>query len=703
MRQFQGWLNQNSYLILGLLLILFIALFSAIQGVESKKHTNYLDLLRQIRIEGSTYNTEMTRIRFQVHSDYDELLAASRRIYHLTNQLETPPSYLSQIYKTAIRHLVVQLKIQFEQKHQRSSRFQSAKALYNNSVHYIPTLHEEIEHLADVHPEIKLYEQLYHLTEDLLTHISDINHQQDDILTRVHQYRQQLLLESLPPEQHQLAHSALRHIEIIFTALPTFESHLDEVISDETLETISRLRDIYLGGYRALQTRIQVATNLLALFTFALFIALLLAVLNLRKASQNLALINRDLEHRVIERTTALAESKEYAERITESMSEALLVTDTQLQILSCNLATEILSGSSEKRLIHTALSDWLELPQTDSAFTGIETRLTTADGRLIPVELSCAILHSADGKPFRHTYLLHDLRQRKQAEQQQQFLAYQSGIAEMGVTVMHNIGNIITRITGNIELGRQGSSLIIKATEGLARLSDQRQEQLDEAFHQEDLKKLHTVALEALDTTRKSGEVLENICHQKIGVPLNSMNEEIQQIGSLIRLHQTKVDSKIFINQFDLRTLIDDVVTAADDSITQQKIEVTIQCDPALSEITLPRHQLQQMLDHLLQNSIESIALRSSVDGNAPSGAILINGNNNNDRWSLEIQDNGVGLAPEKIDTLFNLGTTTKQGRSGYGLHAVGNFVQRHGGEIHLESEGHLKGALIRATFPSA
>jgi len=487
----------------------------------------------------------------------------------------------------------------------------------------------------------------------------------------------------------------------VITTLPIFVAHLEEATSDEMLQTISRTREIYLSGYRVLQRRVQVATNLLTLFTLALFMVLLLAVFNLRRAHVELEQTNLGLEHRVNERTAALAESKEYAENITHSMSEALLVTDQDHHILSCNLAAEQLIGDREPALIGTALSQWVDLPECSGTFSGKEGILTNKSHQPIPVELSCTKLHTVEETQHRYTYLLHDLRHRRHAEQQQQFLAYQSGIAEMGVTVMHNIGNIITSLSGKVELARQGNDLILKIAKGV-RLFPRQQELINntpgQTHHSQPLEN-HQKTAEVME---KSGETIEQLCHDKVAAPLNGLLGDIQRIGDLIRLHQTKIDSEPVQSGFDLNALVTDVIALADSAIQQHQITTAIECDPMLTHLLLPRHLFQQMLTHLLQNSIESIAQRQMNDPAAPKGAITIQGRiMDNNQWNLQLIDNGKGIEQDKIEKLFGLGQSTKQGRSGYGLHAVGNFVQSQKGSIELQSEGVNQGASVSLTFP--
>ncbi|MGH7830034.1 MAG: ATP-binding protein, partial [Candidatus Binatia bacterium] len=68
-----------------------------------------------------------------------------------------------------------------------------------------------------------------------------------------------------------------------------------------------------------------------------------------------------------------------------------------------------------------------------------------------------------------------------------------------------------------------------------------------------------------------------------------------------------------------------------------------------------------------------------------------------------IEIRDSGVGIAPENLPKIFNLGFTTRafEGGTGEGLHSVKQTVERiHGGRVEVESELDV-GTLFRLYLP--
>ncbi len=691
------WLRDNGYLIIGLLLLLFGGLFSAIQGVESRLHTDYLELLRQLRQQDNHYNMELYRVRFQDKRDFDTLLTVDRRIGQLLDHLQSPPNYLDTAYALGIENLVHQLLGEFEEKREHTSRFKSAKALYNNSIRYLPLLHDQVDHLKTVHNS-SLVDDVYHLTEEMLAYISDhsriqVERQNRAFIEEIDHYRSQLQRGQEPDSEIlQIITALLRHIELIITTVPAIEYHLIEASSSGSAEAITRLHDLYLSGYRKLQEKIQHATNLLLLFTLTLFAALLYAVFNLRRTQQQLEEVNRDLESRVTQRTTALNNAKEYAEKVTQSMSEALLVTDTHGEILSCNPAAESLIGVEPNTLAATNLRQWIGAPINNPDYHSGETTLTDSRQQEIPINVSRSALHGTDQSIYGYTYVVLDLRERIHAEQQQQYLAFQSGIAEMGVTVMHNIGNIMTGMTGSIELARQGAEMV-KRTAGALNIFLQQLQRSSEDRTTDNRRTTEVVT--------KTAMLLETVTEEKLLTPLENIREQLKNIGDLIRLHENEFQpERPTGSNYNLRALIDDVIHCCSASSVQSEITLYNEVPESLTLKHLPRNQLHQTLSHLLDNSIEAIQQRQADTQEHFDAAITFRTGTTGEYWYLEVEDNGCGIDDAISSQIFNFGFSTKEDRSGYGLHAAGNFIQGNRGRIELRKGHGNWGTVIRALF---
>ncbi len=95
-----------------------------------------------------------------------------------------------------------------------------------------------------------------------------------------------------------------------------------------------------------------------------------------------------------------------------------------------------------------------------------------------------------------------------------------------------------------------------------------------------------------------------------------------------------------------------------------------------------------KNMLSTILRNLIAN-AIKYSYR----KGEIHISVKENKENWNVSIEDNGVGISPERIKKLFQIGTkvsslgTEKEEGTGLGLLIVREFINRLGENIQVKS----------------
>ncbi|PSP27495.1 hypothetical protein BRC65_05485 [Halobacteriales archaeon QH_2_65_14] len=123
---------------------------------------------------------------------------------------------------------------------------------------------------------------------------------------------------------------------------------------------------------------------------------------------------------------------------------------------------------------------------------------------------------------------------------------------------------------------------------------------------------------------------------------------------------------------------------------------------DAEISAGDLPRvegdhGQLRQLFQNLLDNAIE-------YSGDEPP-RIHVSAERAADRWIVSVRDEGVGIDPSDTDRIFNvfqsLHTPDQQGGTGIGLALCQRIVERHGGDIWVDSEPG-EGSTFSFTLPA-
>jgi two-component system CheB/CheR fusion protein len=106
-------------------------------------------------------------------------------------------------------------------------------------------------------------------------------------------------------------------------------------------------------------------------------------------------------------------------------------------------------------------------------------------------------------------------------------------------------------------------------------------------------------------------------------------------------------------------------------------------------------RLRLQQVVANLVGN-----AIKFTADG----GTIWIKGTSEGQHAVVRVEDDGAGIAPDMLDTIFRMFTQVdgqQQAGLGIGLALVKDIVERHGGTVQAKSDGPGKGSQFTVRLP--
>jgi signal transduction histidine kinase len=114
---------------------------------------------------------------------------------------------------------------------------------------------------------------------------------------------------------------------------------------------------------------------------------------------------------------------------------------------------------------------------------------------------------------------------------------------------------------------------------------------------------------------------------------------------------------------------------------------------EPALPALLMQKRHLSGVLVNLLQNAREAMNGRGEIEISAGYGE--------NDSIRIRIADNGPGIAPDKIDKIFEAYFTTREKGTGLGLAIVKHNTEMYGGTVNVQSELG-KGTQFALEFPA-
>jgi signal transduction histidine kinase len=265
------------------------------------------------------------------------------------------------------------------------------------------------------------------------------------------------------------------------------------------------------------------------------------------------------------------------------------------------------------------------------------------------------------------------------------QLLIFASGPAERDD---HTIYDELSRL--NNELINRERELARKSA-ALERVSAEKSRVVAIAAH--DLRNPLTVIASYADLLKLDAST-ENAYLEEIRRSARFMMELVEEMLDASRVESGRLD-------LDLEDV--DLVDAARHSATINRLraerkEITIDFESEVERalIRADRVKLRQILSNLMVNAIKFSPSRTTV-----TVRVRIDRN----RAVVEVEDRGIGIAAEKIPTIFEpfhtLGPTGTAGErsTGLGLSIVKQLADLHGAEIEVESEKE-RGSSFRVAF---
>ena len=335
--------------------------------------------------------------------------------------------------------------------------------------------------------------------------------------------------------------------------------------------------------------------------------------------------------------------------------------------------------------------SQLVEIKKLHRAFTDMANSLETYN-RYLEERVSQRTLElNEKNLQLRETMRLLDEEKKKQVQQ-----AYNAGIVEHAISVLHNIGNAITPLAVRLQKLHQNKveSQFSSYLQQLCSLLEQHQSDLEDFFCSSRgqqflpfLKQLTQTSDQQKEDELKSMDV---------------MAHQLDHITEIIALQQKYATQQSNTEEIQISQVIDDAMEMMKPAFDKRNIIVLEEVQPELPRIQNDPNKLVQIFMNLFKNSIESIdqCLRAPKEGY--QGRVRVGvGTVGVDQLHIYVKDNGQGAEPESLKRAFEFGYSTKKRGSGFGLHDCANFIRFHKGTVELTSEGIGKGATITFTLP--
>ncbi len=181
-------------------------------------------------------------------------------------------------------------------------------------------------------------------------------------------------------------------------------------------------------------------------------------------------------------------------------------------------------------------------------------------------------------------------------------------------------------------------------------------------------------------DSSPFINEILEDIVSQSMRVK--------KIVGDLLEYARGKEPD---FEGVELHSLIKRVYEMVRADMRTEDVHFTVNTKYDAVTIAADREQIERLFFNLFTNAIEAMKGK---------GDITVTLNEEKDSVKILVSDTGNGIGPHDVDRIFEPFFTTKDKGTGLGLAIVFNIVQKHRGEIFVESRKD-KGMTFCIVFP--
>ncbi|MWV39107.1 ATP-binding protein [Natrialba sp. INN-245] len=175
-------------------------------------------------------------------------------------------------------------------------------------------------------------------------------------------------------------------------------------------------------------------------------------------------------------------------------------------------------------------------------------------------------------------------------------------------------------------------------------------------------------------------GDELDEDGEEFIAYAVDGAERMREMIDGLLAFSRVETSGRPF-EPVDLNDVLADVRRDLRFQIEESDAEITSE---SLPRVRGDGNQLRQVFQNLLSNAIEY------TDDEPP--AVDVSAKRDGDKWILSVSDDGIGIDPADTDRIFGvferLHSVDERSGSGIGLALCERIVERHGGDIWVESE---------------
>ncbi len=267
------------------------------------------------------------------------------------------------------------------------------------------------------------------------------------------------------------------------------------------------------------------------------------------------------------------------------------------------------------------------------------------------------------------------------------------AGMAEVATGVLHNVGNVLTSL--NVSANVIATSLHQTKTASLAKVSallDSHAADLAEFADSDPKGRLIPGFIESLAQhwVEEQERLLEEI---------SSLQRNVDHIKEIVAMQQTYATMAGVVESLEPVALMEDALRMNAGALVRLDVSVVRDFQPTAA-VQAQKAKILQILVNLIRN-----AKHAADEGDCLQKVITVRviPAAGDGFVRLVVEDNGIGIAPEQLPSLFKHGYTTRAQGHGFGLHSAAIAAEEMQGSLTAYSAGLGTGAIFTLELPIA
>ncbi len=346
-----------------------------------------------------------------------------------------------------------------------------------------------------------------------------------------------------------------------------------------------------------------------------------------------------------------LADLQQFSQYVIDNLMSGLATADEQNRLLTFNRSGALITGHAPADAIGKLAEEILQLPSPFSTVeaevrrtgsTRADYQYRRTDGRVIELGATVAQMPLPNGARG-YLYTFQDVTELRRLERTTQIQNRMAAVGEMAAGIAHEIRNPLASISGSMQILRQ-----------------------------------------ELPLSRDQAQLMDIVLRES-----ERLNESIRSFLSYAR------PQRFEMQQLDLRRVVQDTATLLRNSTEAgERHRVELRLPDADVLIEADENQVRQVVWNLATNG-----LRAMPDGGALRLSARCTTVEGRQAGVLEVEDEGVGIAPDEIERIFHPFNGSFGKGTGLGLAIVHRIVSDYNARIDVHSE-RGRGTTFSVTF---